>query len=111
MVRLICFYFLIVCYACGGEGNYEFKLTNEQFESALLDIEMAKEASRTASIGIQDSLLDQYLTIISAQYNLTLEELKLETITRISEEEGFEELYDGLKARIDSLVTKNKSKK
>ncbi len=89
--------------ACGNEGK-NLKTTDETFVNLLFDVELAREAARSASAAKQDSLLSYYFDQIGARYDLTAEEIRAEIQNRIDQNEDMDAEYDLIRTRIDSLV-------
>ena len=101
--KLSLFLLLILPLAC-TKPKSDFRLSQEEFKAALMDIELAREASRTASVTVQDSFLDSYLEAIAIRYNMSSEDLQNEMKLQLSQSEDLDDFYDDFRIIIDSIT-------
>ena len=97
------FVLLLLFVCCQDKQEPVYQLSDKSFESALLDLELAREASRTASANLQDSLYQTYFLRIAEFYDLTEEELTSEIRNRMTHQDEFEKSYEGLRSSLDSM--------
>jgi len=99
----------IFCLSCQEDNTAKPQLSDDRFLEVLFDVELAREASRTAAIYDQDSLFKVYFEAIAMRYEITPDELETEINIRINTAEDFDKEYEAIRQRADSLI-KNQEK-
>jgi hypothetical protein len=90
--------------SCKSDVKSDYKLSDDQFEQLLFDVELAREASRTIEYQLQDSVFEIYLDAIGLRYDMGTQEIESEIKYRLAETDDFESIYDSLRVRLDSMM-------
>ena len=98
---------LVIVVSCTWESKSSYKLSDDDFEKMLFDVELAREASKTGEFNEHDSLFDLYLKAVAIRYNLDTADVQLEIKMRLAESSEFASVYDKLRERVDSLNSNN----
>lgn len=85
------------------EKKEDYLLSDEQFQQAMFDFELANESVNTIVVIKRDSLMDVYAERIASQYGLTKEQLLEEVRMRMFNQKVFDDDYEFVKELADSL--------
>lgn len=99
------FYILLAmfCMVACQEKKEDYLLSDEQFQQAMFDFELANESVNTIVVIKRDSLMDVYAERIASQYGLTKEQLLEEVRMRMFNQKVFDDDYEFVKELADSL--------